>query len=117
MATTLCTCTASLRSSSRWAPACAFLSWLTFTADNKVPKGGTGRLLYFDKRLSQDDTIPGASCHSPEHAYTDGAPNSNLDERIKPLKLTDGQKMDLVAFLKSLNGEGWRKVTAPAAFP
>jgi cytochrome c peroxidase len=46
-----------------------------------------------------------------------GKPNQNPDEKIKPLKLTDGQKMDLVAFLKSLNGEGWQKVTAPAAFP
>jgi cytochrome c peroxidase len=35
-----------------------------------------GRLLYFDKRLSQDDTISCGTCHSPEHAYTDGAPNS-----------------------------------------
>ncbi len=46
-----------------------------------------------------------------------GKANQNLDEKIKPLKLTDGQKMDLVAFLKPLNREGWQKVTAPAAFP
>ncbi len=46
-----------------------------------------------------------------------GKPNKNLDEKIKPLKLTDGDKKDLVEFLKSLNGEGWQKVTAPASFP
>jgi len=41
----------------------------------------------------------------------------NLDEKMKPLKLTDGDKEDLVEFLKSLNGEGWQKVTAPTSFP
>lgn len=46
-----------------------------------------------------------------------GKPNNSLDEKIKPLKLTDGDKKDLVALLKSLNGEGWQKVTAPASFP
>jgi cytochrome c peroxidase len=40
-----------------------------------------------------------------------------LDDKIKPLKLTEGDKKDLVEFLKSLNGEGWQKVTAPASFP
>jgi cytochrome c peroxidase len=33
------------------------------------------------------------------------------------LKLTEGDKKDLVEFLKSLNGEGWQKVSAPASFP
>jgi len=46
-----------------------------------------------------------------------GKPNKNLDEKIKPLKLTDGDKKDLVEFLKSLNGEGWQKITAPTSFP
>src|SRR5437763_7081447 len=32
-----------------------------------------GRLLYFDKRLSSDGTIACASCHAPEHAFTDRA--------------------------------------------
>jgi cytochrome c peroxidase len=35
-----------------------------------------GRLLFFDPRLSKDDSISCASCHSPEHAFTDGQPNS-----------------------------------------
>ena len=39
-------------------------------------KAELGRLLYFDKRLSKDGTISCASCHSPEHGYTDGSPNS-----------------------------------------
>jgi len=46
-----------------------------------------------------------------------GIPNRNLDEKIRPLKLTDAQKKDLVEFLKSLSGEGWQKTTAPAVFP
>ena len=36
---------------------------------------------------------------------------------MKPLKLPDGDKKDLVAFLKALDGEGWQKVTPPATFP
>ncbi|MEH0007933.1 MAG: cytochrome c peroxidase [Flavobacteriales bacterium] len=33
-----------------------------------------------------------------------GGPNPNLDKEIKPLKLTDQEKADLLAFLKSLTG-------------
>ena len=82
-------------------------------ADNMYSseKAELGRLLYFDKPLSKDNSISCASCHSPEHAYTDGA------EKIKPLKLTDQQKQDLVESLKSLNSQGWQKVTPPASFP
>ncbi len=36
-------------------------------------KAELGRLLYFDKRLSADDTVACATCHAPEHAFTDGA--------------------------------------------
>ncbi len=32
-----------------------------------------GRLLYFDPRLSKDDTIACASCHIPHHGFTDPA--------------------------------------------
>jgi cytochrome c peroxidase len=35
-----------------------------------------GRYLYFDNRLSSDATVSCASCHSPEKAFTDGAPVS-----------------------------------------
>jgi cytochrome c peroxidase len=46
-----------------------------------------------------------------------GLPNRNQDEKIRPLKLTDGQKKDLVEFLKSLSGDSWQKIAAPAVFP
>ncbi|HWB99697.1 MAG TPA: c-type cytochrome, partial [Bryobacteraceae bacterium] len=46
-----------------------------------------------------------------------GVPNRNLDERIKPLHLTDQEKADLVAFLRSLSGEGWQKIQPPTKFP
>jgi cytochrome c peroxidase len=46
-----------------------------------------------------------------------GKANKNLDEKIKPLKLTDEQKKDLVEFLKSLNGRSWQKIMPPASFP
>ena len=35
-----------------------------------------GKLLYFDKRLSSDNTVSCASCHHPNHAFTDGEENS-----------------------------------------
>ncbi len=46
-----------------------------------------------------------------------GIKNKNLDEKIKPLHLTDREKADLVAFLKALSGDGWQGVKAPAEFP
>lgn len=46
-----------------------------------------------------------------------GTPNKNLDEKIKPLKLSDQDKKDLVAFMKALNGEGWQKIQVPTKFP
>jgi cytochrome c peroxidase len=46
-----------------------------------------------------------------------GIKNRNLDENIKPLRLTAQEKSDLVAFLRSLSGEGWQHVKAPVQFP
>jgi cytochrome c peroxidase len=46
-----------------------------------------------------------------------GTKNKNLDEKIKPLNLSDADKKALVAFMKSLNGEGWQKIQEPAKFP
>ncbi len=46
-----------------------------------------------------------------------GNKNKNLDEKIKPLKLTDQEKKDLVAFLHALDGEGWQSIQAPSKFP
>jgi cytochrome c peroxidase len=46
-----------------------------------------------------------------------GIANKNLDSSIRPLHLSDEEKKDLVAFLKSLSGEGWQSVKAPEEFP
>jgi cytochrome c peroxidase len=46
-----------------------------------------------------------------------GNPNKNLDERMKPLKLTTQDKADLVAFMKALSGTGWQQLTEPKEFP
>jgi cytochrome c peroxidase len=47
-----------------------------------------------------------------------GNPNKNLDERMKPLKLTAQEKKDLVEFMKALSGEGWQaKLVPPTSFP
>lgn len=51
---------------------------LNFPADN-VPtadKIELGRLLYFDKRISQDVTISCATCHDPARGWTDNQPVS-----------------------------------------
>lgn len=46
-----------------------------------------------------------------------GIKNPNLDKQMKPLNLTEGEKKDLVEFLKTLNGEGWQKIKNPAELP
>jgi cytochrome c peroxidase len=46
-----------------------------------------------------------------------GIPNRNLDSNIRPLHLSEQQKQDMVAFLKSLSGEGWQSVKAPQRLP
>src|SRR5581483_1874686 len=33
-----------------------------------------GRALFYDKRLSSDDTVACADCHNPKYAFTDGQP-------------------------------------------
>jgi len=35
-----------------------------------------GRYLYFDRRLSADNTVSCSSCHSPQYGFADGAPVS-----------------------------------------
>jgi cytochrome c peroxidase len=47
-------------------------------ADNPYSpeKAELGRVLFFDKRLSVDDTIACADCHNPKFAFTDGRPVS-----------------------------------------
>jgi len=46
-----------------------------------------------------------------------GIKNPHLDNTLLPLELTEPEQQDLVALLKSLNGEGWQHVKAPTAFP
>lgn len=50
------------------------LGKMTFPADNPPTKDKIelGRQLFFDKRLSVDNSIACASCHIPEKAFTDG---------------------------------------------
>ena len=52
-----------------------------------------------------------------EHYDKGGIPNPQLDRRLKLLHLTPEDKADLVAFLKSLSGEGWQGMKAPKEFP
>lgn len=52
-----------------------------------------------------------------EYYNKGGNKNKNLDERMKPLNLTDQEKKDLVAFLHALSGEGWQHIQAPEKFP
>jgi cytochrome c peroxidase len=52
-----------------------------------------------------------------EHYDKGGIKNPWLERRVKPLKLTAEDKKDLVAFLKSLSGEGWQQIKAPGSFP
>ena len=70
---------------------------IQWPADNPYSpdKVELGRLLYFDKG---------------------GMPNQNLDEKIKKLNLTAGQKTDLVEFLKALDGAPIN-LAVPASFP
>jgi cytochrome c peroxidase len=52
-----------------------------------------------------------------EHYNKGGIKNPQLDQRIKPLNLTDQDKKDLIAFLKALNGEGWQQIKPPRELP
>lgn len=42
-----------------------------------------GRLLFFDKRISVDDTVSCATCHDPARAYTDNQPVSTGVKGLK----------------------------------
>lgn len=46
-----------------------------------------------------------------------GVKNPYQDELIIPLNLTEEEKRQLVAYLRTLNGEGWQHVKAPTSFP
>ena len=51
---------------------------LSWPRDNpySAAKVELGRYLYFDSRLSADETVSCASCHEPQLAFTDGTPVS-----------------------------------------
>ncbi len=51
---------------------------IPFPADNpfSAAKADLGRALFFDKRLSGSGTMACASCHQPEHGWTDGRPKA-----------------------------------------
>lgn len=51
---------------------------LIIPEDNPITpeKVALGKKLYFDKRLSLDDTVSCATCHDPEKAFADAAPVS-----------------------------------------
>src|SRR3954454_3015939 len=51
---------------------------LSWPKDNpySAAKVELGRTLYFDRRLSADESVSCASCHEPSRAFTDGAPVS-----------------------------------------
>jgi cytochrome c peroxidase len=46
-----------------------------------------------------------------------GQPGPRLDSRIAPFFLDAPAKADLVEFLESLGGEGWRQIKAPERLP
>ena len=51
---------------------------IVWPADNPYTfeKAELGRMLYFDPRLSADNTVSCATCHLPKYAFTDGLPVS-----------------------------------------
>lgn len=46
-----------------------------------------------------------------------GLPNPHLDTRLTPFYMDEQTRQGLLAFLDSLNGEGWQKITPPTEFP
>jgi cytochrome c peroxidase len=54
----------------------ASAAYIPDTNPISADKVALGRLLYFDPRLSKDNTIACASCHNPYHGFTDPAPTS-----------------------------------------
>lgn len=52
-----------------------------------------------------------------EHYNKGGVKNPWLHQDIRPLNLSSQDKIDLVAFLHALNGEGWQQFKAPASLP
>ena len=53
----------------------------------------------------------------PSSARLGQRSTTNQDNTLIPLELTEQEKQDVVALLKSLNGEGWQQAVAPPSFP
>ncbi|MFP6765623.1 MAG: cytochrome-c peroxidase, partial [Planctomycetaceae bacterium] len=70
-------------------------------------KAELGRLLFFDPRLSGDNSISCASCHIPEQAWSDGLPTARVGGQS--LKRNTQSSLN-VAFLSRLLWDG-RAVT------
>ena len=51
------------------------------------------------------------------HYNKGGVKNPFMDNQIIPLNLTQSEVKDLVAMLRSLEGEGWQNVKIPTDFP
>jgi cytochrome c peroxidase len=69
----------------------------------------TGPYMHDRKYKTLDDVL--------EFYRKGGQPGPYLDSRIAPFFLDAPAKADLLAFLESLNGEGWRQIKAPEKLP
>ena len=47
----------------------------------------------------------------------DNRPEKKKEFLVQNLNFTAEEKMDLVAFMQALNGEGWQDIRAPDSFP
>ena len=52
-----------------------------------------------------------------EHYNKGAVKNPYLDKQVIPLELTASEKKDLIAMLRTLEGQGWQHVKAPSEFP
>lgn len=85
------------------------LDWGSFKTPTLREAANTAPYMHDGSLKSLDEVV--------EYYDKSGTWNKNLDHDIKPLKLTRDEKADLVAFLKSLSGEGWQNVRRPESFP
>jgi cytochrome c peroxidase len=46
-----------------------------------------------------------------------GIPNPHVDDRLVPFYMDAKTKAALLAFLKTLDGEGWQNISPPTALP
>jgi len=84
----------------------SILGPVPFPEDNKYDKGiaELGKVLFFDKRLSLDNTVACATCHNPELAFTDGKKISHGVNGRKALR--NAPSLLNVAFQHTLMADG-----------